>query len=771
MAGKGKPVGTIFAELALDTSEYTKGQREILASASKTALSIEKNFKTLGQKSDTIYNAMRQSAENAFNGIKHSANASFADIERAQRAYADRVKRINRDQYGDSSSMAGALSTIQSKWLGIAAAVASVTVAVKMYANQLKSAIQDIDSLKIGNIQIAAQVATMQGSSNVEENYKKAYQYAESLNETLQQVDAKSFANFEILQRMNQALVQGGVLLDQNNKSQMDAFVSLSNAIAAATVGQDQQQQAYQEIRGLLSGEVSARNRIAAQIDTTARKSGLYKDGLKEIVKLSKEHGDLLERLKPFLVGMDAASGDIEKTWEAISTSFDTVFRSIRREVFKDFYSEAITWGGKFVAWLRENKSEIAAFFKDINRGILTGGPTPGAIGGALLAGYAERQKALQSNQFITDQSGIGMRGKIPVQAPIIPPGAPEEDEKAAKKAQREADKAARLHEKYLKDQADEAQRFRDLQEDLHQEAEKEEADSLKRQVDQVRDYNKQKADLESQWTDDIHHNTLSQVEYAKWAENEKYQAYKQTYSEDQEMLDLNEARHKTAMDEIAKSAKKTFSEDVKTAMMGWASDWSKSLNDMLWGSKITFQGILEEFAKMLTQMVIQKKLVEPMFEFVFGNEKTGQKGFDWAGTASSIGSVVGSIFSMAAQGNVFAGAGIGAYSNSIVDRPVVFPFAKGIGIMGEGKNPEGVLPLKRTRSGNLGVEAEGMGSNSKSNGVIIHMENPVFQDLATQRKTFEQIATVVAAKVAPGAVIRSYKNDGEIRSIIRGGK
>ena len=59
------------------------------------------------------------------------------------------------------------------------------------------------------------------------------------------------------------------------------------------------------------------------------------------------------------------------------------------------------------------------------------------------------------------------------------------------------------------------------------------------------------------------------------------------------------------------------------------------------------------------------------------------------------------------AKGNVFTGPGISAYSNMIVDRPILFPFAKGIGIAGEAGD-EAIMPLKRMPSGNLGVEASG---------------------------------------------------------------
>jgi lambda family phage tail tape measure protein len=52
-----------------------------------------------------------------------------------------------------------------------------------------------------------------------------------------------------------------------------------------------------------------------------------------------------------------------------------------------------------------------------------------------------------------------------------------------------------------------------------------------------------------------------------------------------------------------------------------------------------------------------------------------------------------------------------GMFTNSIVNQPTMFKFAKGIGLMGEA-GPEAIMPLKRDQNGNLGVRAEPSGSN-----------------------------------------------------------
>lgn len=59
------------------------------------------------------------------------------------------------------------------------------------------------------------------------------------------------------------------------------------------------------------------------------------------------------------------------------------------------------------------------------------------------------------------------------------------------------------------------------------------------------------------------------------------------------------------------------------------------------------------------------------------------------------------------AKGNVFGPSGLVPFARGgVVDRPTLFPFARGTGLMGEA-GPEGILPLKRTAGGELGVRAE----------------------------------------------------------------
>lgn len=74
-------------------------------------------------------------------------------------------------------------------------------------------------------------------------------------------------------------------------------------------------------------------------------------------------------------------------------------------------------------------------------------------------------------------------------------------------------------------------------------------------------------------------------------------------------------------------------------------------------------------------------------------------------GVSSFLGRWLG--FKANALGAVYDSPGLSAYSNSIVSQPTLFPFARGVGLMGEA-GPEAIMPLKRGPDGRLGVSAQG---------------------------------------------------------------
>lgn len=103
---------------------------------------------------------------------------------------------------------------------------------------------------------------------------------------------------------------------------------------------------------------------------------------------------------------------------------------------------------------------------------------------------------------------------------------------------------------------------------------------------------------------------------------------------------------------------------------------------------KLDFSSLADSIITDMIRIQIREGVTGP----IAGLMKTGISML--AGTAS-------------ADGNVFTGPGISAYSNQIVSSPTFF--ANGGNVMGEA-GPEAIIPLKRGKDGKLGISTDGAG-------------------------------------------------------------
>ncbi|PIQ26128.1 hypothetical protein COW64_12345 [bacterium (Candidatus Blackallbacteria) CG18_big_fil_WC_8_21_14_2_50_49_26] len=162
----------------------------------------------------------------------------------------------------------------------------------------------------------------------------------------------------------------------------------------------------------------------------------------------------------------------------------------------------------------------------------------------------------------------------------------------------------------------------------------------------------------------------------------------------------IGQAYAKTFKD-VEKEGTSTF-DTLEAAVRGWGSSFTNTLADMVLTGKGSFGDLADSIISDLLRIQIQKNITDQLIG---------------GGT-----NFLNNLFSPTpnANGGVYAGAGISAYSGSVVSSPTVFPFARGIGLMGEA-GPEAILPLTRI-NGKLGVQAQS-GSNAAPN-VVIQMNN-----------------------------------------------
>ncbi len=144
--------------------------------------------------------------------------------------------------------------------------------------------------------------------------------------------------------------------------------------------------------------------------------------------------------------------------------------------------------------------------------------------------------------------------------------------------------------------------------------------------------------------------------------------------------------------------------EQARQIAQGLAQDITGPIRDALKSGELSwesFAGAVSRIAQNLATRLIDAAF-KPI-ENALINALTGAGGAGGAG--AGFGGFLAGLFGFA-KGGVFAGGQeLTAFARGgVVDRPTVFPFAKGIGLMGEA-GPEAILPLRRGRDGRLGVE------------------------------------------------------------------
>ncbi|MBE2985552.1 phage tail tape measure protein [Campylobacter sp. RM12920] len=145
--------------------------------------------------------------------------------------------------------------------------------------------------------------------------------------------------------------------------------------------------------------------------------------------------------------------------------------------------------------------------------------------------------------------------------------------------------------------------------------------------------------------------------------------------------------------------------------------------------------------------------------------------------TAQNANYVSGSgLFAGTGFANRFAGGGVlnspdlHRYVNSVVSKPTFFAFAKGgvpnIGVMGEknGGSPEAIMPLTRTKNGDLGVrvQSENAPNNLKIEIINQTREEATVTNVSSRQNLEEQVISIVIGAVRT--------NKGGMRDMITGG-
>jgi len=188
----------------------------------------------------------------------------------------------------------------------------------------------------------------------------------------------------------------------------------------------------------------------------------------------------------------------------------------------------------------------------------------------------------------------------------------------------------------------------------------------------------------------------------------------------------LRKALEQAAIDakDFGKQFAKSFQDGIKS-MGDLAGNLGSSFSSAFQGmadqltefvttGKANFRDFAASVLKDISRMIIRYALFQAMqgiFSSIGGFFSRGNLGSSADNVAK---------YAPLAKGGVFAQNGIKAFARGgIVNKATVFPFANGIGLMGEA-GPEAIMPLRRGRDGNLGVMSSGGGGTTN---VVVNVD------------------------------------------------
>jgi tape measure domain-containing protein len=397
--------------------------------------------------------------------------------------------------------------------------------------------------------------------------------------------------SIEVSRKIFDAFTQAGATLGLRADVMKGVFLALEQMTSRGVV-------AMEELRGQL-GE-----RLPGAIGIAAKSLGMTEAALMEAVKtgniLAK---DLLPRMADAL--KDRFSGELNAA-TAAQNKFNEAWQDMKINLANAGFLDAATSALKDFTTVIKDKE-----FQDSLKQLINGLNVIITLLGKVALGFLKLPKTIAilhgSEVYEPEAPANFVRMPIPPQPPPV---------------------AGRITEPFQLGMTEAMkEQLALLQYALHQEA------------DAIKEAEKVRIKAEEEWLTILANAKAKEASLLMQAMNEEGKFIEQWYSDQikerekylEEMIKIQEAATakearllQEAMEQEGKfieeaMSKKptTLTDEMTKAFDGWANNFSSSLNDMLWNADATFGDILESFSKMITQMLIQWAIVEPLFSFV----------------------------------------------------------------------------------------------------------------------------------------------------------
>ena len=158
----------------------------------------------------------------------------------------------------------------------------------------------------------------------------------------------------------------------------------------------------------------------------------------------------------------------------------------------------------------------------------------------------------------------------------------------------------------------------------------------------------------------------------------------------------------------------------------------------------LNFQSVVEGIISEIAQAILKFTIIDPISKFVTG----------------ALGDALGSPGGGGGGSTLFTNAEFfGAAKGTVLKKPTLFGAANGLVLGGEA-GEEGLLPLKRTSSGDLGVNATGLGGGG---GTVVNVFAPAGSQVETKRRRTQGGGETIDV-IIDKSVARAIRGRGETR-------
>jgi|GEM_PF-2869412 lambda family phage tail tape measure protein len=691
---KGKPIGTIFAELDLDTTRYTKAQQRLLRDATSTSLSIEDNFRKLGIKSSAEFDLMRAKIENSYRMIRNSALATTNDIVRAEKAKNAQIARLDEMQYGRKFAH---IEMLKKNWLAAAAVIGSA-----MYA-----AGRAWDMAKLG-----AEYSEQRG---ILDNLARKYDLtADSIVRAMERASDGLIARADLMKIALGGLSKGlkpeqlieladaaRILGDAAGKTAREALTDLTEALETGRA------RGLKNYLGTALDLETAFGELVGKMTEAEKAQAMYSITMMEATRLQAQQTGEVDRSADSLERLEAKYQNLMNT---ISVAMKSIVVGLLTS--ESWMQGALAMSGLEMPEMPPSAGPSADEKRKMDESIRRYQDQIDALKKIIAARADAAKSAKKTTEDMT---------KIEEQAYLKEMALFDEIEKENARHLEEMRKENEKYEEAL--YLSEMERFDRL--------EKENADYL----EQMKKTAIERFRMERDIYEDLRGYEKSYYDAALRLINEQAKRYREAGVD--EVAVAVWVRQEIVKENIRKG--KSSEDFVK----GWAAGLEEMRRDALtWGkagydvfktfaeesrgtvSDVLFDGIkgktkdfedywydfadalLRKFTDICAQMLVEWLTTQAAM-------KAAGSGLGWlsgilgfSSSPSSSPLPLDEFSSPYAKGGVFdRGSLVRFAAGGVIDRPTIFPMTNGMGLMGE-RGPEAIMPLKRLPGGRLGVEA-----------------------------------------------------------------